>query len=259
MESIKELRRICQAERRRYDTWHGIYFARPISIYITLIFLRLGFSPNMATGAFLLTGIIGSILLASGDKVLFFLGTLFLQLWYIIDHVDGEIARYRKQTTFTGVYFDKICHYILHPLIFLCIGLGLYFREHDIMIFLICLLAGYSISMISLSSDVNNSILYEKIKGICPIATSIANNSAGTGKKTPAIFSIIHHLCTFPNVADLIFAASLLEFFINFSLIKALMVFFAVSATFIWVARLCMFIARKKIDIEYLQFLNSSK
>jgi phosphatidylglycerophosphate synthase len=263
MESIKELRRICQAERRPYDTWHGIYIARPISIYITIVFLKLGISANAATGIFLAVGVIGSVLLAFGDRGLFFAGALFLQLWYLIDHVDGEIARYKKQSTFTGVYFDKICHYIVHPLIFLCIGLGIYLREQSIVFFLTSLLAGYSIIMISLASDVSNSILYEKLKGICPVTTSVthANNSDGTGKKNIFLksFSLIHFLCTFPNVVDIIFLASLLEFFTKLDLIKPLVVFFAISATLVWAARFVMFIAKKKADVEYLRLSNSSK
>lgn len=256
MESISQLREICQKPRLWADTWQGRYICRPVSIYITSLFLRMGFSPDAATFSFLACGILGSLLLISSNRVAFFAGTLFLQLSYILDHVDGEIARYRKQTSLTGIYLDKISHYILHPFIFLCMGLSIYNYRHDFMLFMASLLAGYSILMISISTDAISSVLNDNEKPIQSI-----NQSAGSLKSTKnsnderknlfaRVFSMVHALCVFPTVMNIIFFASLLNLFIDFNIIEVLVIFYAACATFVWMARVLVFILQKRVDKE---------
>jgi phosphatidylglycerophosphate synthase len=252
MESIKELRLICQAGRRVHDTWHGKYIARPLSIYITAIFLRLGISANMATGIFLINGIIGSILLVFPDKRYFFVGMLMMQVWYILDHVDGEIARYRKQTSLTGVYLDKITHYISHPFMFFCIGLGFYNSYGYVALVIAAFVAGYSITMISAMEDVFSSVIYYGIKNkkisISLADASPADNSKSKGGLLRRIFSILHTLCTFPSVMNLLFFASILDLFIRSGTVVGVVLFYAVFATVIWAARFFVFIKERKAD-----------
>ena len=42
-----------------------------------------------------------------------------------MDMADGEIDRAGKRASSTGVHFDCLSHYFVHPFIFLGIGLGL--------------------------------------------------------------------------------------------------------------------------------------
>jgi phosphatidylglycerophosphate synthase len=251
-DSIKHLRKVCQADRLAHDTWHGRYIARTISIYITYVFLKIGISANVATLLLLISGIAGSVLLSFADKGLFFLGTMILQFWFILDHVDGEIARYRATTSLSGYYFDCITHYVSHPLIFLCCGLGFYRSNHSIWLLMCAVVAGYSICMISAIEDIFNSALYKKMlkkKGTSLIGIADVQHIT---QETPGIlkrmFSALHSMCTFPIVMNLLTLAGLFNFFVEFDCVAGIVVFYCVTATLVWVARVFVFIKQKKAD-----------
>ena len=200
-DSIKELRRICQAPRNHCDTWHGKNIARPLSIYITIMCIRLGVSPNFVTGIFLFLGIIASLFLISDHRVVVFAGAVLFQLWYLLDHVDGEIARYKNELSLTGVYFDYVSHYIVHPLAFFCLGLGLFFRLGHLSSLILGILAGLSIILINAVVDIYKLILCGKTK------KDVSDSTRGTESLSlpKRIFSFLHHLCIFPNVIDMLF------------------------------------------------------
>lgn len=126
VESIKELRRICQKPVIKLNTFYPRMVSRRISIYITKLFLYTNVSANNVTLLMILVGIIASIFFGFDQYIYSLLGALFLQFWFILDHVDGEIARYRKQSSIKGVFMDLLNHHIIHPLIFIFIGIGLY-------------------------------------------------------------------------------------------------------------------------------------
>lgn len=251
MESIKELREICQKSRLWADTWHGRHIARPASIYLTAVFLRLGLSANTVTGIFLASGIAGSLLMAFGNRVLFFAGTIMLQLWYILDHCDGEVARYRKQTSFTGIYFDAITHYISHPLIFFCTGLGLYVEQGNIRLFIAAVVAGYSVCMLSVLEDILSTVLYNNAqKGVLtkPSGSKSKNETMPDTNIFKNLFSFSHKLCTFPIIMNILFFSAVINLFIGYNIVNLVVLFYAFAATFVWVARFFVFIMERRPD-----------
>ena len=244
MESIQELRRKCQTSREWADTWHGRKIARRLSIYITSFFLRLGVSANFATGTFLAAGVCGGLLLLSGNRFMFVLGALFLQLSYILDHVDGEIARYRKQTSLTGIYFDHIAHYIIHPLFFFCFGLGLFSRTWCMSNLYLGLLAGLSISLMNIIPDIYNLTLGnkgEEGKG----DPEQQNEAPSLSRKA---FSYLHSVCTFPVIMDAFFIFAIFDLLFTKNTTVFLLWFYSLSMFFVWSAKLSYMVVTKKID-----------
>ena len=58
-----------------------------------------------------------------------------LQLAYILDGTDGEIARFRNQCSYLGEYLDRVFHVFIYPLIYISLGLGLFLmKKHDVII-----------------------------------------------------------------------------------------------------------------------------
>jgi hypothetical protein len=112
MESIKELREICQ------DTRPSIYrdflsqFYYKVSIYITWVLLKLGLSANQVTVLSGLIAFIGGLLVGSSNSYITLLGACFFHLFAILDMCDGEVARYRSQGGVNGHYLDWYMHFI---------------------------------------------------------------------------------------------------------------------------------------------------
>ena len=80
-------------------------------------------------------GVIGGTLLAFGTWYTF-TGALLLHLSFVFDLVDGEVARYRKSESLTGIYLELLCHHIVNPLVLMGISFGVYNIFHDPKVFI---------------------------------------------------------------------------------------------------------------------------
>ena len=102
------------------------YFIRPISILVTWIFVRTPLTANHVTIIQEIFGVIGAVLFACGR---FVLGSVFLQIGFIMDNSDGEVARWKNQQSERGKFLDLIGHMIVIPFYFFGLGLGLYLQH----------------------------------------------------------------------------------------------------------------------------------
>ena len=119
VESISELRAICQPQEM--DTRY-----RMLSIYLTKLFLKTPLSANNVTFLDSVIGLIGAYFLSCGSSLSTLVGTLFLQFYFLLDCVDGEIARYTKKASIRGKCLEKIVHFIINPAIFISLGFGIF-------------------------------------------------------------------------------------------------------------------------------------
>ena len=125
---VRELQKICwdidrQSSNYRRDiaNWEDIYIGRRISIWITYFLRNSSISPNQVTGLWLILGILGALLLIPGKYWMSIPAVLLLYVSWILDNVDGELARYRKQFSITGNLLDMMGHLIIFPTVFCCL------------------------------------------------------------------------------------------------------------------------------------------
>ncbi|MFG2089264.1 MULTISPECIES: CDP-alcohol phosphatidyltransferase family protein [unclassified Spirillospora] len=114
-------------DRRNEEHWAGRLYMRDLSPYFGWIALRLGFSPNQLTYLMMASGVLAGVVVslpASGTGALWTAlgGAVLIQVYLLLDCVDGEVARYLRQTSVAGVFLDRIGHYLSE--IALLIGLG---------------------------------------------------------------------------------------------------------------------------------------
>ncbi len=130
VESLKELEAICQKPHwQEVGNWMVRKIERPLALHVTRLLLHTSITADQVTALSIAVGVLGGITFFSSNSVLFLLGVILFHVWYLLDHVDGQVARYRKSTSITGVYFDFLTHYIVHAFFFLGLGLQAYFRE----------------------------------------------------------------------------------------------------------------------------------
>ncbi|GAA3235240.1 CDP-alcohol phosphatidyltransferase family protein [Actinocorallia longicatena] len=110
-------------ERRNEEHWAGRLYARSISPYLDWVALRIGLSPNQLTYLMILSGIGAGVAFSVGDGLVSaIVGALLVQLYLVLDCVDGEVARITGKTSIIGVYLDRIGHYMSEVAIL--VGLG---------------------------------------------------------------------------------------------------------------------------------------
>lgn len=97
---------------------------RDLSPYFAWIALRLGFSPNQLTYLMMACGVTARRrgVAARPRAVDGARRRPPHQVYLLLDCVDGEVARYLRQTSVAGVFLDRIGHYLSE--VSLLIGLG---------------------------------------------------------------------------------------------------------------------------------------
>ncbi len=115
-------------DRRNEEHWAGRLYMRDLSPYVAWLAMRFGFSPNQLTYMMMACGVAAGLVVslpATGTGALWTAlgGALLIQLYLLLDCVDGEVARYLRQTSVTGVFLDRIGHYLSE--VSLLVGLGL--------------------------------------------------------------------------------------------------------------------------------------
>lgn len=164
MESIKDLRKICQFSRTTQyyrDPWISRNFYRKISIYLTLLLLKTKASANLVTFCGFIIGMLGISFYLSSKPTFWIIGTFIFFLFMIMDHVDGEIARYKKSSSARGRYLDDITGVILRLYILICMTIGVFNVFTNTKILYIGLVAIVSNSIFYISKTIPNQILFE--------------------------------------------------------------------------------------------------
>lgn len=108
-----------------YNDLTGSLYGWRFSIYFTRLFLSLGLTASFASSLMVLTGLLGWILASFGGPFLL-AGLVSLTMSYVLDCVDGEMARYRGIDSFRWAGVDYLHHLVTKGMAFLGIGVGLY-------------------------------------------------------------------------------------------------------------------------------------
>ncbi len=111
----------------------AFYVGRPLSYVLTIPFLYTKISPNIVSILSIIPTIIGFILMCFGKrKVILIIGWLMFFLWNLLDGVDGNIARYKKEFSLMGSVYDAMSGYIAMVLSFFGWGVA---ASHNVGIF----------------------------------------------------------------------------------------------------------------------------
>jgi phosphatidylglycerophosphate synthase len=112
---------------QRDNFFESIY--SKIATSITPFFLN--FTPNQVTVLSGSLGIIGSFLLIFDDYLALFFAAIFIQLFSILDLVDGNIAREKNLQSKFGMWLDIFFDKLVDFLIILIVPLGIYISIGD--------------------------------------------------------------------------------------------------------------------------------
>ena len=145
MESIKALRKICQAsEQKRTQHILSIRFFRLFSIYLTWLLLHTRITPNQITILGTSICVLSPFLFILNDPLWNIVAVALYILGYVLDYCDGEVARYRKTAGKAGLwYVEPASHDIQYGLFFIPLGFAAY--QIDPSIWMIVL--GFSASL----------------------------------------------------------------------------------------------------------------
>ena len=250
MNSVAELRMQLQGPRVSVDTWYGRNVMRRFSIYFTWVFAKLGCSPNTATSLSLLCALLGGVFLSRAS---WGPGILLINLWYLLDHVDGELARLSGKASAAGLFYDTAINFLVQPLTFLGLGWGLSQSAAD-PYFLFGVLGALGYLILNLIPMSEASIVLEIIQrcGVSkePVFFKVEVSHTGYGFRT--LFAAWHKAVTFPNFLMALSAAYPVTVLMvpDFTrpFLMGFLVFYSVSCTVVWGLQLFWKVYSKKLD-----------
>ena len=128
--TIAELR--AQTATQIPEKWEFIWglTLRRISPYPAWLFLRLGISANTVTYLSFIMGFTGCGLLAFSHYMGMIIGALFINICFLLDYVDGSVARATDSASEYGRFLDHLNIFSIGSLLFFSLGIGT-FRHPD--------------------------------------------------------------------------------------------------------------------------------
>ncbi|QEH33694.1 CDP-alcohol phosphatidyltransferase [Aquisphaera giovannonii] len=163
--TLDELRRTVQKGRHReIGNWLARRVSRPSAIYGTWAALRIGLSAHQVTIASLAASLAGAAAIGSGTRTGFLAGIGAAHLGYWLDHVDGQVARWRRTSSLDGVYLDYLMHHAVNMALGFALGYGLAMRTGVTT----WALAGFGIAagwgLLSLHNDCRYKAFFQRLK-----------------------------------------------------------------------------------------------
>jgi phosphatidylglycerophosphate synthase len=121
-----EIKTMSESKRKEAkNDFFAFYIGRPITYILTIPFLYTNISPNVISMLSVIPVLAGfSFLMIGTCKTFLFLGWMGFFLWSMLDGIDGNVARYKKEFSPIGDALDAASGYFAMALIFLGAGIS---------------------------------------------------------------------------------------------------------------------------------------
>lgn len=142
-----------------------IYFYRPIGYAWSLLFIRLGITPNPVTVAGIFIGVAAGVLFYPVDLHINAIGMALMVLANSLDSADGQLARMTGNKTRLGRILDGLCGDIWFFVIYCALCMRLQVQGFGFWIWVLALTAGIFHSLQAAMADYYRNIHLLFIKG----------------------------------------------------------------------------------------------
>ncbi|MGD9125888.1 MAG: CDP-alcohol phosphatidyltransferase family protein [Planctomycetia bacterium] len=119
------LKKCLKPDSETIGNWMARRISRPMALQVTRIIAPLGIPADLMTCFAWATGLAAAVAFAFGQPWGWIVGAILLQLWYLLDHVDGQLARLYETESLDGAGLDYLMHHSLGIAVPLGVGFGL--------------------------------------------------------------------------------------------------------------------------------------
>ena len=124
--SYQEVRKLCLKPDEAIKPVYARYVTHALSTFLIWIFQNVSLTPNVITLASLVTAFLAIPFFMAMFPVSVFFGALLIELYYVLDAVDGQWARFKNMKSLTGAFFDAIINYAIQPPLLFAIAWGVF-------------------------------------------------------------------------------------------------------------------------------------
>lgn len=120
---MNELQKIDACAKRPIDIWTNFLYY-PLSIRLVYLLRNTGVTPNGITLFSLFLSLAGCVFFARGTHRAEIAGLILVQLSYVCDCADGQLARYRRQFSLIGGWLDQVSDRVKEFTIYFSLAFG---------------------------------------------------------------------------------------------------------------------------------------
>jgi phosphatidylglycerophosphate synthase len=124
--TLAELRAVTQPastmDRRNAEHWLARLWLRDVSLRATAVLIRTPVTANQLTGLMIVVGLAAAVVASRPGLVPAVVAAALVVGYFLLDLCDGEVARWRSSTSVTGVYLDRVGHYLVEAALLTAYG-----------------------------------------------------------------------------------------------------------------------------------------
>jgi len=115
---------------KKNDGWWASIFSAPLANYLLRFIADFSWiTPNHVTVFSLIIGIVASICFLIASPFSMIIGAILVQLSFIVDCMDGQLARYRQQFSVLGAWLDRVSDRVKDFFYFFTLALGFFLHN----------------------------------------------------------------------------------------------------------------------------------
>jgi len=120
--------------KSKNDEWWSSFAIAPLAIFANWVVVDWKWlTPNLLTLFSLIVALLSAALMLIGGQVNFYIAAGLINISYMLDCMDGQMARYRGTSSRLGDYFDKATDFIKLFFWFSAIAYAAFLQTHSIL------------------------------------------------------------------------------------------------------------------------------
>jgi len=248
--SLEELKEKCFKQnidlslRERYKGSYAIYYAlyvtHSFSIRIVRFLYNKSITPNQITTLSILLSFVSAYSFSLGTNISCLVGAFLLELFYIFDSVDGQLARAKGLSSHSGKYLDIFCNFLVPPVVLFGVGIGVLKTGYTSFVFYSLWLGCYAVLIIQVIELLRDNLVNTHIYN----SQQTDKNKLEQHKSHPnlslprRVYSMLYRSCTMPVIMNIVTVTAISNIFFKKNIFEFTIAYFAIVGTVVWLSKL---------------------
>jgi phosphatidylglycerophosphate synthase len=185
--TLKEINDSLPPEKKKQDGLWTRYVLRPLSIPVTWAALGLGLSANGVSYISVIFSIAGGVLFSLEGFIFPLWGAILLNIFSILDCVDGNISRVTKTAGPWGGWADAVMGFIAYTAVLLSTGIYVFHRTGWWPILVVSAISSSANLLTRAAYQIYKNIEPDTAHGSVSFERKLAENVGVTGFMMPAL------------------------------------------------------------------------
>jgi phosphatidylglycerophosphate synthase len=181
-----------------------------------------------------------------GSNVSCLVGAFLLELFYIFDAVDGQLARAKGLSSHGGKYLDVFCNFLVPPVVLFGVGIGVLRTGYTSFVFYSLWLGCYAVLILQVIELLQSYLINIHLNDNQGIGKSkfVQQEKHSSLSLSRKVYSMFYRSCTMPVIMNIVTVTAISNIFLKKNIFEITIAYFAIIGTAVWLSKL-IYISRK--------------